>query len=162
MSDTYREARTATLNALAKLEPLLVLKEKLEAAEDAEAIVAEAESRRAKVEAEIASLTEVRRVEGEKLNAYEVRISERIKVMDQQLADRKALLAKQFAGAQAEHQAALTGLENQPAEKRQAADVRIAQYQAEAKGAAAIVADLEARIAILKQAEAALRKAIGG
>lgn len=162
VAGSYREARTATLNALAKLEPLLVLKEKLEQAEDAEAYVAEAEATRAKVEAEVASLKEVLRLEGEKLHAYEVRVSDRIKAMDQQLAERKALLTRQFQAAQADQATALAALESQVAEKRQAADARIAGFQAEVKAAQATVADLEARIAILKETEAALRKSIGG
>lgn len=106
----YKSARSAVLNALGFLNTLTALQDALLAAEDAEAIVVQAESQLAVVNAKIETAQAEAASWEVTLNAKADEFNRKSAEMDRRLADRLAQITAATTAAQRTHDEQLAGL----------------------------------------------------
>ncbi len=158
---SYKAARSAALNALAFLDPLLDLREKLVAADDADAYVAEAESTRQTIVALAAEANdELARIHT-KIDEAEARYAERESAFAERMAAAETKAKATASKAQAEHDEAVRGMAAEQARLRAEGEVQARRLASDIDAKRNELRDVERQLSLARAAFAEFQRTAG-
>lgn len=158
---TYRELRSAALNALAFLEPLRALAERLTEAEDADVFLAQVESQRqAIVAAAQEAQADLNRILDETEQAEAAR-AERTKAFDERMEAAAAKVKASVAKAQADYETHVAELDASFKSLKTAADAELAGVRSTIETQRLALREVEQQLAAARDAYAVFQQAAG-